>query len=98
MKLPAPTDWKMMIPIVASDVAAQATGIPTLGAISAVGAAGLGTHTIYRVVKKFMNAKVLDPTVQFKDFFLKDLQQNPLAQAVQGAVQRGAVQGVGASP
>ena len=97
MKLPAPTDWKMMIPIVASDVAAQATGIPTLGTISAVGAAGLGTHTIYRVVKKFMNAKVLDPTVQFKDFFLKDLQQNPLSQVVQGAVQRSVVQGVGAT-
>ena len=98
MKAGAATDWKMMIPVVAGEASANLAGIPTLGGVSAAVAAGLGGQRLYRVMQQYMNAKVLGRTVQFKDFFVKDLQQNPLAQAATSAVQRGAVQGVGATP
>jgi len=98
MKAGAPVDWKMMIPVVAGEASANLAGIPTLGALSAAAAAGLGGQRLYRVMQQYMNAKVLGQPVQFKDFFLKDLRQNPLSQAVTGAVQRGAVQGAGVSP
>ena len=88
-----------MIPVVAGEASANLAGIPALGLLFLPQPQrGLGGQRLYRVMQQYMNAKVLGQPVKFKDFFLKDLQQNPLSQAVRGAVQRGAVQGIGASP
>lgn len=94
MKAGAPVDWKMMIPVVAGEASANLAGIPTLGGVSAAVAATLGGQRLYRVMRQYMNAKVLGQPVNFKDFFMKDLQQNPaVGRAIVGATQRGAVQG-----
>jgi hypothetical protein len=94
MKAGAPADWKLMLPVIAGELSANAAGIPTLGALSATAAAGIGGQRIYRVMRQYMNAKVLGQPVQFKDFFMKDLQDDGTLQALTGsAAQRGAVQG-----
>src|ERR1700719_4047618 len=103
MKAGAPADWKLMLPVIAGELSANAAGIPTLGALSATAAAGIGGQRIYRVMRQYMNAKVLGQPVQFKDFFMKDLQDDGTLKAITGNVaQRGAVQGdvlrSGASP
>jgi hypothetical protein len=94
MKAGAPADWKLMLPVIAGELSANAAGIPTLGALSATAAAGIGGQRIYKVMRQYMNAKVLGQPVQFKDFFMKDLQSDGTLNALTGsAVQRGAVQG-----
>jgi hypothetical protein len=94
MKVGAPADWKLMLPVIAGELSANAAGVPTLGALSATAAAGIGGQRIYRVMRQYMNAKVLGQPVQFKDFFMKDLQDDGTLKAITGNVaQRGAVQG-----
>jgi hypothetical protein len=94
MKVGAPADWKLMLPVIAGELSANAAGVPTLGALSATAAAGIGGQRIYRVMRQYMNAKVLGQPVQFKDFFMKDLQSDGTLKAITGNVaQRGAVQG-----
>jgi hypothetical protein len=93
MKAGAPADWKMMIPVVASEAAVNMAGVPTLGGVSAAAAATLGGQRLYRVMRQYMNAKVLGQPVQFKDFFMKDLQDDGTLKALGNVAQRGAVQG-----
>ena len=93
MKAGASADWKMMIPVVAGEASANLAGIPTLGGVSAAVAAGLGGQRLYRVMRQYMNAKVLGQPVKFKDFFVNDVKNNPVSQAVSTAAQRSVVQG-----
>jgi hypothetical protein len=86
---------KLMVPIITAESLAHLGGVPTVGAISAV----VGGHRLYKVMQEYANAKLLGNPVKFSDFLNRDIQSNnPAGQVVRGAVQRGAVQGVGASP
>ncbi len=54
---------KLMIPIIAGEFAANAGGIPTVGAISAA----IGGHRLVTLLKEYMNAKLLGKPVSFKE-------------------------------
>jgi hypothetical protein len=85
---------KLMIPIITAESLAHFGGVPTFGAVSAA----VGGHRLYTLMQQYANAKLLGRNVTFKDFLNQDIQSSGAGQAVRGAVQRGAVQGAGASP
>lgn len=75
---------KLMVPVIAGEVAAHASGIPTLGVISAA----IGGHRLVNVLREYMNAKLLGKPVTFKDFAVdavKNYQHGPLNAAGQAA-------------
>ena len=79
---------KLMIPVIAGEFAANAGGIPTVGAISAA----IGGHRMYSLMKEYMNAKLLGKPVTFKDFFVRELKSSRAAsEATAQTAQRGLV-------
>ena len=91
MKAGARGDWKseanLMAPVIAGEVAANMSGVPTVGAISAL----VGGHRLYRLVQGYMNARVLGRAVKFGDFLHEELAKSVAPGLVGNAVQRGAV-------
>lgn len=85
---------KLMIPIITAESLAHFGGVPTFGVVSAA----VGGHRLYTLMQQYANAKLLGRNVKFSDFLNQDIQSSGAGQAVRGAVQRGAVQGMGASP
>ena len=92
MKAGAKGDWKseaaLMTPIIAGEAATNASGIPTLGAVSAA----IGGYRLYKIAQGYMNARILGKAVMFKDFLANEA-KNGFPSLAQGAAQRGAVQG-----
>ena len=82
------------MPIITAESLAHFGGVPTFGVVSAA----VGGHRLYNVMQQYANAKLLGNPVKFSDFLNRDIQSNGVGQAVRSTVQRGAVQGAGASP
>lgn len=81
---------KLMVPVIAAEVATHMGGVPTFGAISAA----IGGHRMYKVMQEYMNAKLLGRAVTFKDFLVNDIKSNRATSNILGNVgARGAVQG-----
>jgi hypothetical protein len=82
---------KLMLPVIAGEVVANAGGIPTVGAISAA----IGGHRMYSLMRDYMNAKLLGKPVTFKDFFvqhMKDSSTSAVGGIVRNAAQNAALQ------
>jgi hypothetical protein len=91
MKAGAKGSWKseanLMVPIIAGEAAANAGGVPSLGAVSAL----VGGHRLYKLMQGYMNAKMLGRAVKFGDFVHEELSKGVAPGIVGNAVQRGAV-------
>lgn len=81
---------KLMVPIIAGEFAANAGGIPTVGAISAA----VGGHRLVTLMREYMNAKLLGKAVTFSDFAIAGLRQHQgqVGNMTRTAVQNAALQ------
>ena len=90
LKAGARGDWaseaKLMIPVIAGEVAANASGVPTMGAVSAA----VGGYRLYKLAQGFMNAKLLGKVTTFKDFMQQNMPTG-LSSAIGGVQQRGSL-------
>jgi hypothetical protein len=59
---------KLMLPVIAGEVTANATGIPTMG----VASAAIGLHRTYKILGDWLSAKALGKTVKFADFMRQE--------------------------
>jgi hypothetical protein len=86
MKAGARGDWKseaaLMGPVIMGEVAANMHGVPTVGAISAL----VGGQRLYKLVQGYMNAKLLNKAVMFKDFLAQEIKAPVAVNAAQRAV------------